>query len=143
MQIQILGKIMTGFIAVVLYVVWIQLLTLSYAFPRVPMALFGGRKFSDWERAELNRDPAFMVRAKGAHLNCVENFPLFAGVVVVAALMDKSPVVDSLAMFILLARVGQSLSHLISTAPAFVLSRATFFLAQVGMIFWICFQLIV
>ena len=133
---------MTGFIAVLLYVVWMQSLTLAYACPRVPMALFGGRKFADWERAEVNRDPPFMVRAKGAHLNCVENFPLFAAVVAIAALMDKSPVVDGLAVFILVARVGQSLSHLIRTAPAFVLLRATFFLAQVGMMFWICYQLI-
>lgn len=133
---------MTGFTAVLLYVVWIQILALAYAFPRVPMALFGGRKFSDWERTEVNRDPALMVRAKGAHLNCVENFPLFAGVVVVAALLGKSAVVDSLAVCILLARVGQSVSHLISTAPFFLLLRATFFLAQLGMIFWLCFQLI-
>ena len=126
---------MTGFIAVLFYVVWMQLLMLAYAFPRVPMALFGDRNFADWERAE--------VRVKGAHLNCVENFPLFAAVVVIAALMGKSPVVDGLAAFILAARVGQSLVHLISTAPAFVLLRATFFLAQVGMIFWVCYQLIV
>jgi len=136
------GIPLTGFIAVLLYVGWMQLLTLAYAFPRVPMALFGNRKFADWERAEVNRDPAFMVRAKGAHLNCVENFPLFAAVVVIAALMGKSPVVDGLAPLILVARVGQSLSHLISTAPAFVLLRATFFLAQVGMIFWVCYELI-
>lgn len=38
---------MTGFIAVALYVVWMQTLTLAYAFPRVPMALFGSRKFAD------------------------------------------------------------------------------------------------
>lgn len=133
---------MTGFIAVLLYVVWMQLLTLVYAFPRVPMAMFGHRKFADWERVEVNRDPPFMIRAKGAHLNCVENFPLFAAVVVIAALMGKSPVADGLATFILVARVGQSLSHLISTAPAFVLLRATFFLAQVVMIFWACYQLI-
>ena len=133
---------MTGLIAVLLYVVWTQLLTLAYAFPRVPLALFGDRKFSDWERAEINRDPAFMVRAKGAHLNCVENLPLFAAVVVIAALMGKSAVVDGPAVFILVARLGQSLSHLISTAPAFVLLRATFFLAQVGTMFWICYRLI-
>lgn len=133
---------MTGFIAVLLYVVWMQVLTLAYAFPRVPMAMLGDRKFADWERTEVNRDPPFMVRAKGAHLNCVENFPLFAAVVVIAALMDKSAVVDGLAIFILVARMGQSVSHVISTAPAFVLLRATFFLAQVGMIFWICCQLI-
>lgn len=133
---------MTGFIAVLLYVVWMQVLTLAYAFPRVPMAILGDHKFADWERTEANRDPPFMVRAKGAHLNCVENFPLFAAVVVIAALMGKSAVVDGLAIFILVARIGQSVSHVISTAPAFVLLRATFFLAQVGMIFWICYQLI-
>lgn len=134
---------MTGLIAVLLYVGWTQLLALAYAFPRVPMALFGDRSFADWERTEVNRDPPIMVRAKGAHLNCVENFPLFAAVVVIAALMGKSAVVDGPAVFILVARVGQSLSHLVSTAPAFVLLRATFFLAQVGMIFWLCYQLIV
>jgi len=131
----------TGLIAVLLYVVWMQLLALSYGLPRVPMALFGGRKFSDWERTEPNRDPAIMVRAKGAHLNCVENFPLFAAVVAIGALMDKSAVVDALAIYILLARIGQSVSHIISTAPLFVLLRATFFLSQVGMIFALCFQL--
>jgi len=134
---------MTGLIAVLLYVCWTQLLTLAYAFPRVPMALFGERKFSDWERTEVNRDPPIMVRAKGAHLNCVENFPLFAAVVVIAALMGKSAVIDGPAILILVARVGQSLAHLVSTAPAFVLLRATFFLAQVGTMFWACYQLIV
>lgn len=133
---------MTGFIAVLLYGVWMQMLTLLYAFPRVPMALFGSRKFSDWERTELNTDPGFMVRAKGAHLNCVENFPIFAAVVVIAALMSKGAVVDGLAPCVLLARIGQSLSHILSTAPTFVLLRAAFFLSQVGMIFWMCFKLI-
>ena len=56
---------------------------------------------------------------------------------------DLGSVVDGLAAFILLARVGQSLSHIISTAPLFVLLRATFFLAQVGMIFLACYRLIV
>ena len=37
---------MTGFIAVLFYVVWMQLLMLAYAFPRVPMALFGDRNFA-------------------------------------------------------------------------------------------------
>lgn len=133
---------MTGLIAVLLYVAWMQMLTLAYAFPRVPMALFGGRRFSDWERTETNTDPGIMVRAKGAHLNCVENFPLFAGVVVVAALTGQSAVADGLAGYILLARIGQGVSHLAGTAPLLVLLRATFFLAQVGMIFWLCYRLI-
>ena len=133
---------MTGFAAVLLYVVWMQVLTLSYAFPRVPLIFLGKRRADAWERTAPNTDPAFMVRAKGAHLNCVENFALFAAVVVVAALMGKSAVVDQVACYLLMARVGQSISHLISTALPFVLLRATLFLAQLLMIFWVCWQLL-
>ncbi len=133
---------MTGFAAVLLYVVWLQLLTLSYAFPRVPLALLGKRRLDAWERTEPNTDPGFMVRAKGAHLNGVENFALFAAVVVIAALMGKSAVVDELACWFLLARIGQGVTHLLGTAVPLVLLRATFFLAQVCMIFWAVWQLL-
>lgn len=133
---------MTGFTAVLLYVVWLQVLTLAYAFPRVPLALLGKKRMDAWERTEPNTDPGFMVRAKGAHLNGVENFALFAAVVVVAALMGKSAVVDQIACWFLIARIGQSVSHLLGTAMPLVLLRATFFLAQVGMIFWVCWQLL-
>ena len=133
---------MTGFAAVLLYVVWMQVLMLSYAFPRVPLALLGKKRLDGWERTEPNSDPGIMVRAKGAHLNCVENFALFASVVVIAALMGKSAVVNDLAGYILLARIGQSVTHLVGTSTPFVLIRAGFFLAQVSMIFWICWQLL-
>lgn len=133
---------MTGFVAVLLYVVWMQLLALSYAFPRVFIALSGKRRLDAWERTEVNTDPGVMVRAKGAHLNCVENFALFAGVVVVAALMGKSAVVDQVAGFILLARIGQSVTHIIGTAAPLMLIRAVFYLSQIGMMFWACWQLL-
>ena len=133
---------MTGFTAVLLYVVWLQVLTLAYSFPRVPLALLGKKRLDAWERTQPNTDPGFMVRAKGAHLNGVENFALFAAVVVVAALMGKSAVVDQIACCFLLARVGQGVSHLLGTAIPLVLLRATFFLAQVVMIFWACWQLL-
>jgi hypothetical protein len=64
---------MTPFAAVLLYVCWTMFLALFYAFPRVPKSLFGGVPIDSWERDKPLRDPAFMVRAKGAHLNCLEN----------------------------------------------------------------------
>lgn len=133
---------MTGFAAVLLYVVWLQLLTLSYAFPRIPMSLIGKLPMDNWERTRPNTDPDFMVRAKGAHLNGTENFALFLAVVVIAALMGKSAVIDTVAGWILLARIGQGVAHLVGTAMPFVLIRATFFLAQVVLIFWACWQLL-
>lgn len=133
---------MTSFAAVLMYVVWIQLLALSYAFPRVPMVLMGTKKPDTWERDKPNTDHVFMVRAKGAHLNCVENFALFAAVVVIAALMDKSAVVDQVAGYFIAARIGQSVAHLAGTALPILLLRGGLFLAQLGMIFWVCFKLL-
>lgn len=133
---------MTGFAAVLLYVVWMQVLALSYAFPRVPQVLLGKRRADSWERNAVSIDPPILVRAKGAHLNCVENFALFAAVVVIAALMGKSAVVDQLAGWILLARIGQSVAHVAGTALPIMLLRGGFFIAQVGMVFWVCWQLL-
>jgi uncharacterized MAPEG superfamily protein len=133
---------MTGFTAVLLYLIWTQALTLLYAFPRVPQALLGMKPLNAWERDQPNNDPAFLQRAKAAHLNCVENFALFLAVVVIAALMNKSAVVDAVAAYVLLARVGQSVVHIIGTAMPLVLIRATFFLTQLGLIFYVALQLL-
>ena len=133
---------MTGFTAVLLYIVWTLLLALMYATYRVPIALLGKKSINHWERGLPSDDPAVLVRAKGAHLNCMENFPLFAAVVCVAALMGKSPVVDALAGYVLYARIGQGVAHLIGTSFVLILIRATFFLAQVGMVLYMVWGLL-
>lgn len=125
---------MTGFTAVLLYIVWTFILALSYATYRVPFVLTAKKRADHWERGKPSDDPAVLVRAKGAHLNCVENFPLFAAVVVIAALMGKSPVADALAAYVLYARIGQSLAHVLGTSLPLVLLRATLFLTQVALV---------
>ena len=133
---------MTGFTAVLLYIVWTLLLALSYATYRVPIALSGRKPISHWERGKASDDPGVLQRAKGAHLNCVENFPLFAAVVVVAALMQKSAVVNVVAGYVLYARIAQSVMHLIGTSFVLILLRATFFLTQVALIFYMVAKLL-
>jgi uncharacterized MAPEG superfamily protein len=133
---------MTGFTAVLLYIVWTLLLALSYAFYRVPIALSGRKPMDHWERGKSSDDPGILQRAKSAHLNCLENFPLFLAVVAIAALMQKSAVVDAVAAYILYARIGQSVVHLIGTSFILILLRATLFLTQVGLIFYIVWKLL-
>lgn len=133
---------MSGFTAVLLYAVWMLVLMLMYAFPRVPLILTGKKKVEAYSRSAPNTDPAFLMRAQHAHANCVENFPIFAAVVVVAALMQKSAVVDALAAYVLYARIAQSSIHLVSASFVPVLLRATFFLVQVGLILWMIWQLL-
>ena len=133
---------MTGFTAVLLYLIWTLLLAVSYAGFRVPMVLLGRKRANHWERNQAVDDPAILVRAKGAHLNCVENFALFAALVCVAALLNKSPVVDALACYVLYARVGQSLAHLAGTSLPLVGLRATLFIAQVGLMLYMAYGLL-
>ena len=50
-----------------------------------------------------------------AHMNCVENLPIFGAIVV--ALMAtglQSPSVDALSVALLLARIGQTLVHIVA-----------------------------
>lgn len=133
---------MTGFTAVLIYIAWTLALTMLYAFPRVPQILLGRKRADSWERNQPSIDPVFMVRAKGAHLNCVENFPLFAGVVCVAALMNRSAVVDSVAAIFIAARLAQSTAHLIGTNLPLIGLRATLFLVQVLLMFYMVWQLL-
>lgn len=133
---------MNGFTAVLLYAAWTFALALFYALPRVPAALLGRKPADAWTRGQPNPDPALLVRASHAHMNCVENFALFAAVVVVAALMQKSAVVDAFAAYVLYARVAQSSVHLIGTSFFLVLIRATLFLIQVALILSMIWQLL-
>lgn len=126
---------MTGFEAVLLYIVVMIVLVLSYALPRVPQVLMGKNEPDAWGRDKPSIDPAILVRAQHAHANAVENFPLFLGVVVIGALMNKSAaVIDPLAFWVVHLRIMQAVMHLIGTSFWLVMARATFFLAQIALI---------
>lgn len=77
-----------------------------------------------------------------AHLNCVENLPVFAALVAAAGLSGQLAVMESTAMYVLYARIGQSVAHLISTSPAMVWIRATFFFVQVLLMACYAYQLL-
>ena len=66
--------------------------------------------------------------------NCQENIPLFIGVMLLALISDQRAIVDVTACWLLYARIGQSVVHLISTSTPMVMVRFAFFLVQVGLI---------
>lgn len=133
---------MTAFTAVLLYAAWMLVLTLAYAGQRVPRALIGQTAIDSWERGKEPADPPFLQRAKAAHLNCVEGFPLFAGVVIIAALMDQIALANGVAAYILYARVAQGVVHISGASFIQIMLRATFFLVQVALLFYLIFKLI-
>ena len=133
---------MTGLTAVIIYLLWSYLLLLAYAGPRIPISFLTKKPMDSWERTKTPTDSAFFLRAKGAHLNCVENFQYFAGLVCVAMLMGKGGVVDELAAYVVYLRIAQSTVHLIGATPSLVLVRASFFTAQVLMILYMALKLV-
>jgi len=86
--------------------------------------------------------PGFGQRVTRAHLNCVENLPILAALVAAAGLSGQFAVMEGTVMYVLYARIGQSVAHMISTAALVVWVRATFFFVQVLLMASYAYQLI-
>jgi uncharacterized MAPEG superfamily protein len=80
----------------------------------------------------------FMQRLARAHANCVESFPIIGGLLVVALLMNRAGVTDSLAPWLLVARLIQSSIHLISTSVLAANLRFLAFAVQMAIaVYWL------
>jgi len=132
---------MTGIEALMYYVLWMAVVLLLYVGHRVPLMLLGKKPGDYWTRGKVTDDIGVVVRAQHAHANMVENVALFAAVVLAAAALGRNGVVDGLACWVLYARVGQTVVHLIGTSTILVLLRATLFVVQLGIIAYMAFQL--
>lgn len=98
--------------------------------------LTGRASIAEW-RADVAQGSDWYQRAMRAHMNCVENLPVYTAIVV--ALMATgvhSAVIDRLAVTFLAARIGQTLAHvaLPPTNAAASLRFALFFVQVACMI---------
>ncbi|MBL6751397.1 MAG: MAPEG family protein [Nevskia sp.] len=124
--------------ALVGFAAWTLLLVLIVVGWRVAKVLTGV-PINSWTRGKEAVKPGLVVRAEHAHLNSLENLPLFAVAVLVAAATGKAALADSVGAYVLYARVAQSVTHLIGTSQPLVMVRATFWTIQVALIaylFW-------
>lgn len=133
---------MTGMTALLLFTAWTLVLMFVYVGYRVALVLAMKKPANSWTRGTTPDDPAFVTRASHAHLNCVENLPVFAAIVLAAHALGKSPVVDAVAGFFLAARIAQSLVHLAGASHWFVFVRANLFVVQVLLCFWMLWGLL-
>ena len=79
-----------------------------------------------------------MQRLCRAHANCYENLPVFASLILLAAVTGNSAITDPLARWVLVARVAQSTVHLISTSEIAVSARATLLVLQIAIeVYWV------
>lgn len=85
----------------------------------------------------------FMQRLARAHANCIEGFPIFGGLLIVALLTQKTGVTDPLAPWMLAARLAQSSIHLVSASVAAANARFAAFAVQLAIAAYWCWSLLV
>lgn len=109
---------------------WYLLLTFALGIFRSSLVL-SGQKAANTFATDGSDVGAFGRRLNRARDNCFETLPLFAAIVLAASIANKVPLLDPIAMYVLYARVGQSLTHLASTGIMAINVRFFFFIVQV------------
>jgi len=128
--------------ALIGYTAWTLLLVLVIFAWRGIEIVINGKKADSWTRGRQVDEPALIRRIEHAHINCLENLPIFAVIVLAAAAMGKSAVTEPYAMYVLYARLAQTVVHIIGVNHWLVLVRATFWAIQLAlfvvMLFGLC-----
>jgi uncharacterized MAPEG superfamily protein len=133
---------MTGITALLLFAAWTLVLMFTYVGYRVALVLAMKKPANSWGRDDKVDDPGFIVRAKHAHLNALENLPVFAAIVLAAVALDKTGVVDPVAPWVLYARLAQSAVHLIGVNHWLVFIRANFLVVQAALFLYMIWGLL-
>lgn len=121
---------MAAYHALLGFTAWTLLLVIVVFLYR-GVRFLGGTAINSWPRGvKSGTDAPIIGRIADAHANCLENLPLFAVIVLVAAAMGRVDAVAGLAPYVLYARIGQTLAHLSGTGKINVLIRATFWAVQ-------------
>ena len=112
-------------------VVWWAVLILQLPVIRLMASKKTGSMMFDPDGKDLQGYSARLTRAVG---NCQENIPLYIGVLLFALYSSNSAVTEPTACWLLYARIGQSVTHLISVSNTAIFVRFGFFAVQTGLI---------
>lgn len=123
--------------ALLAFAVWtLFLLFGSIGVYRWSRILTGRAAVNEW-RADEAQGSDWYRRAMRAHMNCVENLPVFGAIVVAAELSGTSLLLlDVLALVVVFARILQSLTHVMLTQTNLIafIRFAFFFMQAASMI---------
>jgi uncharacterized MAPEG superfamily protein len=112
------------------YAAWFVVLTIAMGFYRISVTLRSQKPVNTFAVSGSDL-PGFGQRITRARDNCYETLPIFGAITLVAYASSQLAVTNPLAMWVLYARIGQSLTHLASVSIPAVLLRANLFFFQV------------
>jgi uncharacterized MAPEG superfamily protein len=115
----------------------LAILTASIGYYRWSRILTGRAKVAGW-RPDGTDGSGWYQRATRAHLNCVENLPVYGAVAVAAAVAGiGGRDLDALALVFIVARICQSLVHITRTQTEGVVTvRFSLYLVQCVCVIW-------
>ena len=114
-----------------LFIAWALFLLMLMELVRSFLVVSGRAKSNEFKPDNANLSP-FMQRLARAHANCIESFPIFGGLLLVAIAGGRTEITDPLAPWLMLARVAQSSIHLASLSVVAVNARFSFFAVQIA-----------
>lgn len=124
-------------IALLGYVAWFLILLVVIEIIRSYIVLKTGRAANTFLPEGHDVSP-FMNRLSRAHANCYESFPFIGGILLFAIASETTEVTNSLALWLVGARLAQSVMHLISNSSVFVQVRFVFFVVQIAIaLYWV------
>lgn len=119
-----------SFIALIGYIGWTTLLLLSLEVFRTILVVKAKRAANSFNPSGDDTTP-FGHRLTRAHANCYESFPIIGGCLLASLATANVDITDSLALYVLAARVAQTLVHLISGSVLAAQIRFVFFSIQI------------
>lgn len=122
--------------ALIAYALWAIALVVTLAIVRSAMVLSGHSKANSFTAGAPHGGDAYW-RLNRAHLNTLENLPIFAAIVLSGWVVGmESATFNRLAVIVVIARILQSLVHLISGSVTAVSVRFTAFAVQLVCEIW-------
>jgi uncharacterized MAPEG superfamily protein len=129
-------------IALIFYALWAMFLVLSIGAARVHQIVTGKSGITEFT-AGVPHGPEPYWRLNRAHMNTIENLPIFATVVlagVAAGAADET--FNMLAIIVVCARAVQSLIHISSGAAGAIRLRFTAFAVQIVCQMWMAWLIL-
>ena len=127
--------------ALIGFAAWFVLLSLAVGFYRVALVARGTKAVNTFAPTGADLPPLGQ-RLTRARDNCFETLPLFAALALGAQLTGRLDVTDPLAMWVLYLRLGQSVTHILSTSVPAVQLRAALFFGQMLIYAWWAIRLL-
>lgn len=123
-------------VCVIFFALWAVFLVLVIGGWRAAQVLTGAKKPNDFPSGTPHGGDRYW-RLNRAHINTLENLPIFATVVIGLALLGlKTELFGQLAQLVLFARVLQSLIHISSGSVLAVNLRFAAYAVQLAAILW-------